>query len=424
MTIEEIRARIAEISAKLKDIKAGEDGLFSDEDAKEVDTLSAEFEKLKKQLDVAEKLETVAAMAADQPGRRTEASAPAATPRISVGDARNAKFGGFENTGQWLMAVKKAGQTGEIDKRLLNYAKEAVGEDGGFLIPEELSSAIRKKLAADDSLMARANVIPVSGNNLSINVDETAPWSGGVRAYWVAEGQTITGSKPQFKQANYRLQKLAALIQPTDELLEDAVALNGYIATAAPNAIMHEINKAIIAGNGVGKPQGIINSPFTVTVGAESGQASDTVVARNIVKMYSRMLPSSRANAVWFIHPQVEEQLRVAKDDSGNFIYLGPGSQMNQTPYSTLLGRPVIPLVGGIPALGDKGDIIFADLSGYTMIQKAGIKSDMSIHLLFDRDISTFRFIMRVDGKSPYQSPVTTENGAYQMSTFVNLEAR
>ena len=429
MTIEQIRARLAEVAAALEGIEAGENG-YTKEQLKEVSDLNAEFEELEEQLQAAEAVESIKAKTTASKGRKTASQAPVQTSNdvdIQVGNNRASRFGGFESAGSWLMAVKKAGQTGEVDKRFRNSAlKESVGEDGGFLVPEEISSAILKKMEGDDSLMAKATAIQVGGNALTINVDENQPWSGGVQAYWTEEGASITESKPAFKQASWRLQKLAALVKATDELLDDATALESYIMASAPNAIVHQLNKAIISGNGIAKPLGIINSPFTVTVSKESGpQAADTVVAPNVMKMYSRMFPMSRSNAVWYINPQVEEQLRLMKDANDNYIYLAPGSQMNQTPYASLLGRPVVPLMGGMPALGDLGDIIFADLSYYYMIRKAaGIKSATSIHLHFDKEITSFRFSLRIDGKCPFQSPVTTEFGSYQMSAFVQLEAR
>lgn len=425
MTIEQIRARLQEISAALEGMQAGDEG-FSAEQLEQIDSLNVEFEGLNTQLSAAEKVEAMRAKTSA--GRKTSAVVPTGdnAARIQVGENRASRFGGFESTGAWLMAVKKAGQSGEVDKRFLNTAaKESIGEDGGFLVPEEIGAAILKKIEGDGSLMASTTAIQVGGNSLVLNVDENAPWSGGVTAAWTGEGQTIAESKPSFKQAQWRLQKLAALIKATDELLDDATALESYILAAAPGAFVHQINKAILSGNGVAKPLGIINCPFTVSVAKESGQDNDTVVAENIVKMYSRMLPQSRSNAAWYVNPAVEEQLRLLKDNNDNFIYLSPGSQMNQTPYATLLGRPVIPLMAGIPALGDTGDIIFADLSYYYMIRKAsGIKSATSIHLHFDKEITSFRFSMRLDGKCPYQSAVTTEFGSYSMSAFVKLDAR
>lgn len=429
MNLVQMREKLAEISAKLDGIVASDEG-YTPAQQTEVDTLTAEFERISGQIATAEKQEDIKQKAAASAGRKTNASTPAAgsdnpARSVSVQASRTDKLGGFQSSGEWLMAVKRAGQTGEIDQKLKASMVEKVGEDGGFLVPEEISQAILKKMGGDDSLMAKCNVTQVSGNALTLQVDEDQPWTGGVQAFWTAEGNPIGESKPRFKQASWRLQKLAALVKATDELLDDATALSSYIQNAAPNAIVYALNKAILTGNGAGKPQGIINSPFTVVVPAESMQASGTILAPNVLKMYSRMFPQARANAAWYVHPQVEEQLRQLQDGAGRYLYITPGGQFNDSPYALLLGRPVVPMMGGMPALGSVGDIIFADLSYYYMIQKAqGVKAATSIHLLFDKEITTFRFSLRVDGKAPFQSPVPTENGGYNMSAFVDLAAR
>lgn len=430
MNLEQIRARLLAIAARLEEIQAGDTG-YTEEQQTEVNTLSDEYESLKAQCETAEKVEKMKADAKASAGRKTATGSPGGEPiRVEVGATLNRKFGGFDSTGSWLMAVKRAGQTGEIAKPLqASVAYEKVGEDGGFLVPEELSEQILKKLdTSDDSLMAKSNFIQVSGNALTVNVDENTPWSGGIQCYWTAEGGTITESKPSFKQAAWRLQKIAALVKATDELLDDATALGSYIQNNAPAAFMHKINSAILSGNGSGKPQGIINSAFAVTVAAESMQTADTINARNVVKMFGRMIPTSLANAVWIVNPACMDQLRLLVDDNGNFIYISPGGFGNQianAPFGTLMGRPVLPMMGSVPAIGDVGDIMFCDFSYYWGIRKAaGIKSATSIHLLFDKEQTAFRFSMRLDGRCPFQSPVTTEFGSFQMSSFVLLAAR
>jgi HK97 family phage major capsid protein len=426
--MEQIRARLAAIAARLEEIQAGETG-YSEEQQTEINGLNDEFETLNGQLATAEKVEAMKEKAKASAGRKV-APAAGTEARVEVAAPRNHRFGGFNSPGEWLMAVKTAGQTGEIHKTLkAAVATEKVGEDGGFLVPEEISDAILKKLdTADDSLMARSNFIQVSGNSLTLNIDESQPWNQGIQCYWTAEGTSITESKPVFKQAAWRLQKIAALVKATDELLDDATALGSYIQKAAPDAFMHKINSAILSGNGAGKPQGIINSAFAVTVDKESMQTADTINANNVVKMYGRMFPSSLANSVWLVNPACLDQLRLLQDSNGNYIYLAPGGFGNQianSPYATLLGRPVIPMMGSIPALGDLGDIQLVDMSYYWGIRKAaGIKSATSIHLLFDKEQTAFRFSMRLDGKCPFQSPVTTEFGSFQMSAFVLLQAR
>lgn len=430
MKPEEIRAAMGAITEKLEGIVAGDNGYTPDQLA-EIEKLNSEFESLSAQLDAAEKVEAMKAKATASAGRKTASPAPA--PRIEVGEQRNARFGGFNSSGEWLTAVKRAGQNpNAIDQRLLSgiqgsTAYEKIGEDGGFLVPEEISSAILKKLEVAESLSSRCTPLKLGGNAMTINVDESQPWNQGIQAYWTAEGAAITGSKPSFKQASFRVQKLACLVQATDELLDDATALGSYIQQAAPLAFMNKINGAIISGNGSGKPQGILNSGFAVTVDAESGQGNDTIVARNIINMYSRLFPQARGNAVWLINPEVETQLFSMVDDNDNFIYIGPGgfgSQLAGSPFGTLMGRPVIPMMSAMPALGDLGDIILADLSYYYLATKSsGVKSATSIHLLFDKEVTSFRFSMRLDGRCPFQAPVTTEFGDYDMSAFVMLEA-
>jgi HK97 family phage major capsid protein len=420
-TLEQLRARLAEISARMSELNAVED--FTDVIVSEINELGTEFETVKGQIEAKEKVASIVA-ATSVSTRKTGPDAPVAARSVEVVPRRKDKMGGFNSFGEFLGSVRKAGN-GDVDKRFQNTMFEKVGEDGGFLVPEEMLTDVSKKLESDESLLSRVTSIPVSGNSLSLPTDETSPWNGGVQAYWTAEGAQIQDSKHKFGQANWKLHKLAALVKVTDELLEDSVALEGYIRARAPEAIMHKINSAILTGNGVGKPTGILNSGFRVVVAKESGQLADTVVARNIIKMYSRLIPQARRNAAWYINAAVEEQLRTMKDDEGNFIYLAPGSQMNQTPYGLLMGLPVIAMIGSMPALGDEGDIMLGSLSYYyAIIKRGGMKQAVSQHLYFDRDLQAYKFTMRIDGSCPFKSPVTTEFGNYEMSAFITLADR
>lgn len=421
--LEKIRARLAEIVNQLKAYD-GQDTELSEDQIKEIDGLNAEFEKLTSEESALKKMDAMKAAASKSARKVDPASGANPEPRVEVVRDSKDRFGGFNSSGEFLMAVRDF-SSGKVAPQFKSAMYEKNGEDGGILVPEEISTSILNKLKEQESLLARCTQFQVGGNNLTLKIDEAQPWNQGITAYWMAEGGQYTGSKNKLAEASWKVQKLGALVQATDELLEDAVAMESYIRAAAPAAIMHKINEAIVSGDGVGKPQGILNSSFAVTVSKESGQSADTIVARNIINMYSRMLPSSRANAAWYVNAQAEPQLLGLKDDLGNFIYLAPGSQMNGSPYGMLLGRPVIPMMSALPALGDVGDIVFSDLSYYYAVLKAGgVKSAVSIHLLFDKDITSYKFSMRIDGKCPFKSPVTTQYGNYQMSSVVLLEAR
>jgi HK97 family phage major capsid protein len=419
MDLEKMRARLLEIQNKLAEYNVAED--FTSEDVEVIDSLNEEFETLTKKIEAKEKLNATVAKANSSAGRKT--GEPKAT-RVEVTPSRQERNGGFKNFGEFLGSVRRA-SNGDMDRRFQATHFERSGEDGGFLVPEDMMGEIAKKIQGDEALLPRTRQFTVSGNSLSLPTDELQPFTGGVEAYWTDEGATIADSKHKFGKARWQLNKLAALVKVTDELLEDATALESYIRSYAPEAITYKLNKAIMIGDGVGKPTGILNSDFKVTIAAEGGQAADTVVAENIIKMWSAMIPTSRANAVWYINPAVEPQLRLLEDGSGRYIYLAPGSQMNQNPYGLLLGRPVVPMLGGMPELGDEGDIVFADLSYYyTIVKSAGVQQAISTHLYFDQHVNAYRFTFRVDGSCPFKSPVQTEFGNYEMSGFVTLADR
>lgn len=72
--------------------------------------------------------------------------------------------------------------------------------------------------------------------------------------------------------------------------------------------------------------------------------------------------------------------------------------------------------------LGTAGDIIFADMSQYLLVDGGAAKSDMSIHVRFVYDESCFRWVFRVDGKPLWNNVMTPATGAADTrSPFVVL---
>jgi HK97 family phage major capsid protein len=287
-----------------------------------------------------------------------------------------------------------------------------------------------EKVMGEMSLLARTDLIDVTGNSMTIPKDETTPWqsTGGIQAYWEGEGQQLTQSKPQLEEATIRLNKLTALVPVTTELLEDAASLASYVNRKAPEKIEFKINLAIIQGTGVGQPLGIVNSPALVSVSEEASQAAATVNHQNIVKMWARLYGPARQNAVWLINQDVEPQLNSLGFPAGATtvqfpVYIPPGG-LSVAPYATLMGRPVIP-TQACSTLGTEGDIILCDLKAYLAAQKVGgMRAETSIHLWFDYDITAFRFILRVAGQPWWSQPITPLNGSNTLSHFVALNTR
>jgi HK97 family phage major capsid protein len=145
-----------------------------------------------------------------------------------------------------------------------------------------------------------------------------------------------------------------------------------------------------------------------------------------VIKMYSRMFPTSLARAEWYINANIIPQLFTMSLSigTGGIPVFMPAGGISGQPYNTLFGRPVI-AIEQAATLGDAGDIIFADLAGgYILAEKGGIQSDMSIHVRFLYDESVFRFVLRVDGQPVRAASLTPYKGSDNLSHFIVTAAR
>lgn len=348
----------------------------------------------------------------------------------------------FKSFGEQMAAVMNAGIPGRsVDPRLLNIRGAATGlsetvpSDGGFVIQEDFVSELLEDVFTTGVLAQKCRRIQISAKSNAVKipgVDETSRAAGsrygGVRAYWADEAEEKTKSKPKFRKIELQLKKLIGLVYLTDELMDDASALGAYVKTAFAGEFGFQIDDAIIRGTGAGMPLGILNAGCLVTQNKETGQAADTVVTENIVKMYSRLFASSRGSAVWLVNQNVEPHLftmSLPVGTGGAPTYMPPGG-LSGLPYGTLLGRPVL-AIEQCSSIGDVGDIIFADFAnGYVLAEKGGMSSDVSIHVRFVYDETCFRFVLRIDGQPVRASALTPYKGgaSYTQSHFIALQAR
>jgi len=341
----------------------------------------------------------------------------------------------FSSFGEQLMAIRNVGcPGGHADPRLFNAAtglNEGTPSDGGFLVQQDFSTVLLQDVFETGVLSSRCRMQPISGgsNGITINgVDETSRASsrfGGILGYWLDEAGEKTASRPKFRKIELKLKKLIGLCYATDELLDDAPALGSFIEQGFKSEFGFLVDNAIVNGSGAGQPLGILNSGCLVSVAKEAGQGAKTILAENVMNMYSRMFAASRSNAVWLINQDIEPQLfqmSISVGTGGIPVYM-PAGGLSGLPYGTLFGRPVLPIEHAA-TLGTQGDIIFADLNGYVLAQKDGIKADTSIHVKFVYDESVFRFVMRIDGQPVRSTPLTPAKGSNTQSHFITLDTR
>jgi len=345
---------------------------------------------------------------------------------------------GFMNFAEFAQTVAKAAKSDgrNVDERLFKTAdstttQEAIGEDGGYLVPEEFRTNLFENALQQSNIMQSAVSIPMATNAVKIpTIDDSSHASGtthgGVSFYWMDELADHTPSKPRFSTVDLRLKKVAGLCYASDEILEDSpITMEPLLNKMFSNALGWTLDGVFLNGSGVGQPLGVLNSNCLIEVAKESAQDADTIIFENLMKMYARMY--NKNNAVWYMSEDTFPQLAalsLSVGTGGSAVFL-PANGVSGKPFDTLLGKRIV-FTEHAQKLGDKGDVSFNDFSQYLVGQKTngGMKYSSSVHLKFDSDQTAFKFVFRIDGQPWWKSAITPRNSQPTLSPFVTLAER
>ena len=377
--------------------------------------------------------------------------------QIESGETEMEKYvkkGPWKGLGHFAYEVKRCGTKqsgmvnhgtlGEWNKKIAGYddAIKAMGDvkatggltefsdpDGAAFVPPDTSNTVWQRVMSPADLMGKVVVTPVQGNGFTLVAWNDASWTsnsvyGGARAYWTDEATQITTSKPATRKVSWKLNKLAVLMNASDELLDDTVALDSRLSVTASMAFKMKLNDAIINGTGSGQPLGLLNCPAKITATAVSGQGVNTIVATNIDDMYRRRAPGlDDWEWLYIIDSETQlSQLNYANTVTNTGIAAAFRYQPGIGWDNKLKNRPATESFH-CQALGTEGDLILWSPSQYQMIVKStGINSAVSMHLYFDYDQAAFRWTFRCDGRPFWDAALTPYNGSTR-SPIVTLNS-
>jgi HK97 family phage major capsid protein len=331
----------------------------------------------------------------------------------------------------WTGSNTQEAMTARSDiKRIQNSFGSTVPSDGGFLIPETLRSELLRVSLETALVRPRARVVPMETLSVPFPmIDSTSNASsvyGGIVGYWTEEGGSLTDSSPKFGRINLQAKKLTVYSEIPNELFSDSlISLDAFMSESYPEALSWFEDVAFTNGSGVGEPLGFLNAPAAVSVAKESGQAAGTIVWENVVKAYSRMLPSSINRAVWVAHIDTFPELAtmaLSVGTGGSAVWIGNGDAAGAPPM-TILGRPVI-FTEKVSSVGTAGDINFVDFGYYLIGDRQAMQAETSTHYQFGNDKTALRVIERVDGRPWIQSAITPQTGSNTLSPFVKVATR
>ena len=423
---------------------------FDEDTQAKYDTAKSAYEDLNTavaSLEVAEKRETDLLTEEARLNTVREPTQPATSQKVEVIHEAS-PWDGPAPFADFLLAVRAGSEgapTGSVSidlvKKLQKYDAEvkraATGmgvttpSEGGFLVAPEFRQDIMKTVQETGVLVPLCTKIPVT-NSAGVEipaVDETTRaggvTSGGLLMYWKAEAEVATASQPKIRSIRLEPEELIGHVYVTNKLLNDASALETFIKVAFPEQLNFQLDIAITRGTGAGQPLGILNCGAAVSVAKESDQPANTVVTKNITKMFARMYGPSRRNAVWLINQDVLPQLlelTLVGGTASTPMMIAPG-MISNAPDFMLLGRPV-KVIEQCSTVGTVGDIIFTDLKQYLLAVLGGLDVQASIHVRFLYRETAFQFVYQVDGQPWWSNAITPYQGSNTVSPIVTLASR
>ncbi len=425
MTVEELLKKRADLHNAVMEKNAAAKAankIPTPEERAEIDKMVDDIMALTNEIETHDLDERIANADALMKESRREPTRP--DIKRGVDETRN-----FRTLGDQLKAVASA-ENGSPDSRLLRVSgmSGSVPGDGGFMIQTDFQTQLFQRIYESNPIVSRVQRIPISGNSnglkltaISENSRANGSRYGGIQVFWKGEGSEKPATTMKLRQVNLELKKMVGLCYLTDELLEDASALEGYVRNAFNREFGFKLQDAFINGTGAGMPLGILNSGAKVSV---TRNTASHVYAEDIIGMWARMDAACWTNAIWLINQDVMPELckmslETKTPIGGQLVFMPPGG-LSQSPYGTLMGRPVIP-VEQCATMGTSGDIILADFSDYIVIDKGGLQSASSIHVKFIYDETTLRFVMRIDGQPLWVQALTPFKGSNTVSPYVVL---
>jgi len=349
----------------------------------------------------------------------------------------------FGSVGGYFQAVHKSKNEAEYGEKLAKLntevlkvsnaagMNESTPSDGGVLVGTDVSTVLLAKAYETGKLVSKAFKMPISQGSNSISLptlDETSRVNGsrygGIQMYWEGEAAKMTGTKPKMGSVDMKLRNLNGMVYVTDDLLSDASSLEAWIMKKYPEEAGFKMDDAIINGTGTGMPLGISKSDALIVVAKEVGQLANTILAENIIKMYSRF-NGNPSTSVWVINGDTLPQIvtmSIAIGTGGVLVYMPPTGIAGNI-YGTLFGIPVMP-IEQCETLGTVGDVMLIDMGQYIMADKGSLKVASSMHVRFEYNEMAFRFTYRADGRPEKNKALTPFRGANTVSPYVALATR
>ena len=210
-------------------------------------------------------------------------------------------------------------------------------------------------------------------------------------------GASLDDVEPTYASITLGAYKYGGIIQAANELVTDAgFNLGAHLAQQAGNGMGYAVNAALTTGTGSSQPNGIVTASAAGTTGATGVAGAFT--ADNLIDLIYSVDAATRRKPSMALMMNTSSigAARKLKDTAGNYLYnisqVGPGGQ------DTFAGFNVIENPHMADSAIDAKSVIAGSIDSYKVRLAGGLDVASSTEFAFQNDLTTWRFLLRVDG--------------------------
>ena len=305
----------------------------------------------------------------------------------------------------------------------MKVLQEGLDGSGAEWVPPDMRSEVISKIATVPGVYNDVYKFTTGSNNVvfpKVVYTTDDLYTTGIAPAWTAEAPSSNISESTNPVSGYEsipVHTMTAAVLVSRAMLEDNVFdIVGYISAKIGENIPLFLNNALINGDGVGKPQGILNHALAQTLWSTAGGgmqvlsgASGAVAfgaagstATGIYGMEAVLPPQYEAKAKWYATKLTYGAIRSINVGTANQPMwkpedFFPNALNGYAPR--LLGYPVVK-DQFMPAISTSTQpLMLGDLSGYYAPQRVGITIEVLRELFALRDIVCIYARMRVGGQ-------------------------
>lgn len=224
--------------------------------------------------------------------------------------------------------ARKGEETGlrEVERKAMTVGSDP---DGGYFATHEMETGIERLLGVDSAMYRLATTKVIGARSYKKRVR-----TSGAGYQWVGEGEAPTESTtPKYSVLEFVPGTISTEPQVSTESLEDLeLNVESEITDAIDESFGEGVGAALISGNGVGKPKGLLaydtvaNASWAwgkvgfVTTGGASGFAASNP-SDALISTIHALKSGHRNGASWLMNDLTLATIRKFKDGNGLYLW-------------------------------------------------------------------------------------------------------